>query len=219
MSTPRFRPPVTDYPSAIPMAEVTRLLAQDLGAYICVIGHDLRFMFVNEPFAAALGFTPAQMVGMTMLDAYGESHVEALTGYLQRALAGEPFEKLAADLSDAPSKANAGLIGPLNLNDVSPDLRKLIDSMKVGQVTEVLRAPRGYQILKLESITAPETRSFEDAKNDISNKVFGDKRRVEFGKYLDKLRAEAIIEWKNPEIKKAYDLGMEKAKAAAAAGQ
>lgn len=137
----------------------------------------------------------------------------------QRAIAGEAFEKLAADLSDAPSKANAGLIGPLNLNDVSPDLRKLIESMKVGNVTDVLRAPRGYQILKLESITAPETRSFDDAKNDISNKVFADKRRVEFSKYLDRLRAEAIIEWKNPEIKKAYDVGMEKAKAAADTGQ
>ena len=31
------------------------------------------------------------------------------------------------DLSDAPSKANAGLIGPLSLNDLSPDLRKLIE--------------------------------------------------------------------------------------------
>lgn len=131
----------------------------------------------------------------------------------QRALAGEPFDKLAAELSDAPSKANAGLIGPLNLNDVSPELRKLIESMKEGQITEILRAPRGYQILKLESLTAPEVRSFEDAKNDISNKVFGEKRRVEFNKYLDKLRAEAIIEWKNPEIKKAYDSGLEKARA------
>ena len=37
----------------------------------------------------------------------------------RRALAGESFEKLAADLSDAPSRANAGLIGPLNLNDLS----------------------------------------------------------------------------------------------------
>ena len=32
----------------------------------------------ERTFAAAFGFTPAQMVSMTMLDAYGESHVEAL---------------------------------------------------------------------------------------------------------------------------------------------
>jgi len=133
-----------------------------------------------------------------------------------RALAGESFEQLAADLSDAPSKANAGLIGPLNLSDVSPELRTLIEPMKVGQITEVMRSPRGYQILKLESMTAPETRPFDDAKTDISNRVFTDKRRVEFQKYLDRLRNEAIIEWKNPDVKKAWEQGLEKAKAATA---
>lgn len=129
-----------------------------------------------------------------------------------RALAGESFEQLAAELSDAPSKANAGLIGPLNLSDVSADIRTLIESMKVGGVSEVLRTARGYQILKLESMTAPETRPFDDAKTDISNRVFTDKRRAEFQKYLEKLRIEAIIEWKNLDVKKAYDLGLEKVK-------
>lgn len=134
----------------------------------------------------------------------------------QRALSGESFEQLAAELSDAPSKANAGLIGPLNLSDVSPELRTLIESMKVGQVTDVMRSPRGYQILKLETMTAPEIRPFEEAKNDISNRVFTDKRRNEFQKYLDRLRNEAIIEWKNPDVKKAWEQGLEKAKTAAA---
>src|SRR5256885_13968705 len=49
-----------------------------------------------------------------------------------RILAGESFDKLAADVSDAPSKANAGLIGPLTLNDLPPELRKLIEPLKVG---------------------------------------------------------------------------------------
>lgn len=133
-----------------------------------------------------------------------------------RAQAGESFETLAADLSDAPSKANAGLIGPLNLTDVSTDVRKLIESMQVGQISEVLRTPRGYQLLKLESMSAAETRPFDEAKNDISNRVFTDKRRAEFQKYIDKLRTEAIIEWKNADVKKAYDLGLEKVKNAAA---
>src|SRR5436305_14633016 len=37
----------------------------------------------------------------------------------------ESFEKLAAEISEAPSKANAGLIGPLSVLDISPDLRKV----------------------------------------------------------------------------------------------
>ena len=152
--------------------------------------------------------------GKTVNAGLDEQAREKVTKIRERALAGEPFDKLASELSDAPSKANAGLIGPLNLADVSSDLRKMIEGMKVGEITQPLRAARGYQILKLESMTPPQTRPFDEAKNDISNKVFTDKRKVEFNKYLDKLRGEAIIEWKNPEIKKAYDSGLEKAKAA-----
>jgi peptidyl-prolyl cis-trans isomerase SurA len=137
----------------------------------------------------------------------------------QRALAGESFEKLAADLSDAPSRANAGLIGPLNVSDVSNDVRKLIESMKVGDVSPVLRSAKGYQILKLETMTAPETQSFEQAKQEISNRVFTEKRKAEFDKYLDRLRNEAIIEWKNDDVKKAYEEGLQKAKTAPAAAQ
>jgi peptidyl-prolyl cis-trans isomerase SurA len=131
----------------------------------------------------------------------------------QRALAGESFEKLAADLSDAPSRTNAGLIGPLSMNDLSPELRKMIAPMKPGDITEVLRGAQGYQILKLESMTPAETMSFEQAREEISNRVFTDKRKEEFEKYLEKLRSEAIIEWKNAELKTAYELGLQQAKA------
>jgi peptidyl-prolyl cis-trans isomerase SurA len=134
----------------------------------------------------------------------------------RRAQAGESFEKLAADLSDAPSRSNAGLIGPLSLSDLSPDLRTLIGSMKVGDVTEVLRSQKGYQILKLESMTTAEIVPFEQARDEISNRMFTDKRKQEFDKYLDKLRSEAIIEWKNAELKRAFEIGLEQVKSGAA---
>jgi peptidyl-prolyl cis-trans isomerase SurA len=136
----------------------------------------------------------------------------------ERVLAGESFEKLAADISDAPSRANAGLIGPLNLSDLSSDVRQLLTTMKAGDVTEVLRSNRGYQILKLESMTAAETLPFDQAREEISNRVFTDKRKQEFDKYLQKLRAEAIIEWKNAQIKKAYEQGVQQANGTSAAG-
>ena len=125
-----------------------------------------------------------------------------------RALAGESFEKLAADVSDSPSRSNAGLIGPISVKDLSPDFQKLVASMKPGDVAEPIRSTRGYQILKLESSTGAQTLPFEQAREQIGDRVFTDKRQAEFLKYLEKLRAEAIIDWKNPEVKKAYEEGI-----------
>src|SRR5687768_12698321 len=74
-------------------------------------------------------------------------------GVRKRLLAGEPFPQLAAEASDAASKANGGLIGPVKRDELAETLQKVLDSMKVGELTAVLRTPRGYQILKLESRT------------------------------------------------------------------
>jgi parvulin-like peptidyl-prolyl isomerase len=126
----------------------------------------------------------------------------------ERAIAGESFEKLAADLSDSPSRANAGLIGPISVKDLSPDFQKLIEPMKSGDIAEPIRTQRGYQVLKLESSSGAQTLPFEQAREQISDRVFTDKRQVEFQKYLEKLRSEAIIDWKNQEIKKAYEQGL-----------
>ena len=77
----------------------------------------------------------------------------------KRIVDGELFEKVAADASDSASKANGGLIGPLNVNDLSPDFRKIIDSLKPGDMTQVIRTQRGYQILRLESISPTKVKS------------------------------------------------------------
>ena len=120
----------------------------------------------------------------------------------------EDFQTLATEASDAPSKANGGLIGPINLSDIAPDLRKLIEAMKPGEITAVIRNQRGYQILKLEALTPVQTLPFEQARDQIADRVFTDKRKVEFQKYLEKLRTQAIIEWKNPDVKKAFEEGL-----------
>ena len=126
----------------------------------------------------------------------------------------ESFETVAADVSESPSKANAGLIGPLSVTDISPDLRKLIEGMKPGDVCELIRTPRGYQILKLETISAAQTMTLDQAREQISERVFTDKRRAEFQKYVEKLRAQAIIEWKNQDVRKAFEEGTRKQAAA-----
>ena len=120
-------------------------------------------------------------------------------------LADEPFARLAAEHSDAASKANGGLIGPIKRDELAEALQSRLDKMKVGELTEVLRTQRGYQILKLESRTETRIRSFDDARSDISNRVAGEKSANERMKYLERLRTQATITWRNDELKKAYD--------------
>lgn len=127
---------------------------------------------------------------------------------------GESFEKLASESSDSPSKANGGLIGPLSVTDIAPDLRKTLEGMKVGDVTPALRdSRRGYQLLKLEARSETKVMPFDEAREKISESVVTGKRKAEYQKYLEKLRAQAIIEWKNPEVKKAFDEGLKQQQA------
>jgi parvulin-like peptidyl-prolyl isomerase len=134
-----------------------------------------------------------------------------------RVVAGESFEQLAGQLSDSPSRSNAGSIGPIKLDDLSSELRKMIEGMKVGDVTPPLRTARGYQLLKLESSSETQTLGFEQARDRIAEGVLTGKRQREFVKYLERLRTQAIIEWKNADIKKAYDEGLKQQASAAAA--
>jgi peptidyl-prolyl cis-trans isomerase SurA len=125
-----------------------------------------------------------------------------------KAVGGEPFARLAADFSDSGSKANGGLVGPLSKSDLSEELQHAVAGLKTGDITPVTRTTRGYQIIKIESLQETTTKAFEDAKNEIADKIANEKRKVEAAKFLEKLRAEAIIDWKNDEIKKAYEIGL-----------
>ena len=125
-----------------------------------------------------------------------------------RVAGGEGFEKVVAEASDSASKANGGLIGPLSVNDLSPEFRKVVEGLKAGDVSPVVRSQRGYQVLKLDSSTPTQVLAFEQAREQIGERVFTDKRRDEFQKYMVKLRTQAIIEWKNEDVKKAYQAGL-----------
>ena len=125
-----------------------------------------------------------------------------------RIMKGEDFAKLVAEVSESPSKANGGLIGPINISELAPQVHDLLDKMKPGDVSEPIHTPTGYQLIKLETRTAPVPEPFESVRDDIANRIGQSRMEVEEKKYIDRLRAQAIIEWKNDDLHKLYDLKM-----------
>src|SRR5207237_4001816 len=67
-----------------------------------------------------------------------------------RLVKGEDFAAVASEASESSSKANGGLIGPFSREDLSPQLKQLIDKLKVGEFNAPVRTPRGCQLYTME---------------------------------------------------------------------
>jgi peptidyl-prolyl cis-trans isomerase SurA len=122
-----------------------------------------------------------------------------------RILAGEDFAKVAAEASTSPSKANGGLIGPINLAELSTSLQDMINKMKPGEITPPIRTNRGVQILKLEALKPSSIPPFESVRDIAADKVHDARQQAEVRKFLSRVRGQALIEWKNDELKKLYE--------------
>ena len=122
-----------------------------------------------------------------------------------RILAGEDFAKVAAEASSSPSKANGGLIGPINLAEVSVAVQDMINKMKPGDITSPIRTNRGVQILKLEAVKPASIQPFESVRDLVADKVHDARQLTEVRKFMSKVRGQALIEWKNEELKKLYE--------------
>ncbi len=122
-----------------------------------------------------------------------------------RVVAGDDFGQVASEVSDAASKANGGLIGPIALVDLAEPVRERIAELEIGAVGEIERTLAGYQILKLASATQPTPTPFDDVRQSILDNFFNERRILALDEYLNKLRDEAIVEWKDEGLKSLYD--------------
>ena len=122
-----------------------------------------------------------------------------------RVVGGEDFGKVAAEVSDSASKANGGLIGPFQVNDLSDALRKMLETLKPGDVTEPIRTANGFQILKLETMTESAVQPFDAVRDLVADRVYAARQQSEMKKFLARARSRALIEWKNQDLKKLYE--------------
>lgn len=123
----------------------------------------------------------------------------------QRIFAGEDFALVAVAVSDAASKANGGLIGPLDLAFVNDTIQAVLATMEVDEVAPPVRTPAGYHVFQLVARTKPTPRSFEEVRDTIGNSVFSERRVIEYLRYVDRLREEADIDWKDDLLKQAFE--------------
>ena len=122
-----------------------------------------------------------------------------------RILAGEDFGQVAAEVSDADSKTNGGLIGPIARTDLAESVLALIAGLEVGEIGEIEQTPAGYQMLMLASATQPVPHPFDDVSETILDSIINERRLLLLNDYLDELRENAIIEWSDDGLEGLYN--------------
>ena len=196
---------------------ISRVQQDEVGSKLSITEEEARQYYVNHQreFTEASSVTLREIlieVPTTTKDgqagvnvARDDEAAKRAASVRARLSSGEDFAKVAAEVSTAASKANGGLIGPIAVSEISETLQKTLQSMKPGDITQPMRVQRGYHILKLETLKPSAVQPFDSVRDLVAERVHGERQRQEVRKFLSRIRSQAIIEWKNTELQKAYE--------------
>lgn len=115
-----------------------------------------------------------------------------------RARKGEKFSDLARDNSDDPATArDGGQLPPYKRGMLVKSIEDVVFAQKKGYVTDPIKTPQGYLILKVDDRYEAGQASFEEVKDQINDIVARPKVEPKIREYLTMLRQQAYLQIKD----------------------
>ena len=112
----------------------------------------------------------------------------ALHAY-SRLKSGVSFEEVARKLSVFESSRRVGgQLGIIRRGEIDKNLEKAAFSLPVGQFSEPIKTPVGWQIIRVTERTPASEVRFEDVKDNVRKMISRARRQDEYRFLLEKLR-------------------------------
>jgi len=102
------------------------------------------------------------------------------------------FDDLAQRFSGDES-ITSGDLGLFSLDELSEQIRDMVSGMKAGDITPVIEAPHGYQILVVLEITETPGKSLEEVKGEIHEKLYQEFVEEKYEAYVKRLRKRSYV--------------------------
>lgn len=106
---------------------------------------------------------------------------------------GMPFEELTKDDSIASLGAKGGDLGLFLINELSPQLQKVVENMKAGEFSSIININSGYQILYVEKIIEGSSKGVEEVRGEIEDILYKELVNDKYQEWLDDLRRRSHI--------------------------
>jgi parvulin-like peptidyl-prolyl isomerase len=106
----------------------------------------------------------------------------------------ENFGNMAHDNSDAETARSYGELPAFKRGMLKKEIEDLVFSQTKGYVTDPLKQPNGFLILRVEEHYQAGQQAFEAVENEIMEKLYMPRMQPKVREYLTKLRQEAFLE-------------------------
>lgn len=115
-----------------------------------------------------------------------------------RMAAGEDFASLAGTHSEGPAKESQGDLGTFKKGELEKTLEQAVERLNVGETTSWIEGREGWHLLKLEERKESRLKPFEEARKDIEEKLFMEKRQKKLQEFIKELKKKNYIKILNP---------------------
>lgn len=144
-------------------------------------------VYLQQILISTEGKTPAQV-------AAAEKKAKDIAA---RARKGEKFADLASTNSDDLETArNGGELPPYKRGQLMKQIEDVVFKQNKGYVTDPIRVPTGFLVLKVVERYEKGQATFEEVENEINERLLMPQMSVKVRTYLTKLRQEAFLEIK-----------------------
>lgn len=128
-----------------------------------------------------------------------DDEVEALKKEINEKIsAGEDLASLASIYSEGPEKESQGDLGSFKKGELEKTLEQAVEKIKAGENTPWLKVKDGWYFLKLEEKKESRVKAFEEARGEIEEKLFSERRKKRLDEFLKELKEKSYIKIINP---------------------
>jgi parvulin-like peptidyl-prolyl isomerase len=116
-----------------------------------------------------------------------------IVGWRAEIAHGTAFATLAARHSDCPSKMQGGDLGPLPQGRLPPAFESVALSLEAGQISDPVRTPSGWHLLRGGSVVPGGRRPFAEVREALLTELREARRETLRGDLIRRLREQAQV--------------------------
>ena len=118
---------------------------------------------------------------------------EKMEAVLAELKQGAAFVSLAKEAPSAPGEPVGADLGLYELDELSTELRQVVQNMKAGEFSPLLSSDNAIQIVFVEEVLATDPKAISEAKKEIENILYDEAINNRYDNWLGELRKRSHI--------------------------